>query len=276
MKHLKKLLFLIIIPASLLFTGCGKDGKQQDIVQEVNVLTSLEDGDVYLSLALLVKIGTTNLTSVTLPIVNPYDQSIKYGEISFKPTLTAGVNEIKLKFNMSFAAVVNGGYATLPNGADLPIGGLNESDIIELGIEQIHSKIYLGLQKDRSVFGFAVAIKEFDKLNGYIPGANVFLGFDIKGVLGSVGLFTGKNEWESGLGFFLDISKYLTNDIINDMIAGKKISQMQFQTMQSEMSRKSAPLLSFPNEGVTIKAMRSINKELKRLDKKTLHFVPAR
>lgn len=274
----------IILCLTLFISSCGKgDGVKQDIVKEVNVTTSLEDGDVYLSLAILFKIGTTNMTSISLPIVNPNDNSIKYGEISFKPTLTPGYNEVKLKFNMSFAAEVNGGYASLPNGADLPIGGLDESDVIELSIDKIHSKIYLALKDKVAMFGFAVAIKEFDVLNDYIQGANIFLGFDIKGVLGTIGLFTGDDDWESGLAMFLDVSKYLTNDIINDMINGKKITPERFEAMNSRLAAQSLTPLelevkksNYGSRNVSRKNGMALYKAMRKLKGKTVNYVERR
>lgn len=279
----KKLTFIstaVVLCLTLFMSSCGQGGGvKQDIVKEVSVVTSLEDGDVYLSLAILFKIGTTNMTSITLPIVNPNNQ-VKYGEISFKPTLTPGYNEVKLKFNMSFAAEVNGGYATLPNGKDLPIGGLDESDVIELGIDQIHSKIYLALKKDLAMFGFAVAIKQFDVLSDYLQGANIFLGFDIKGVLGTVGIFTGDDEWESGLAMFLDVSKYLTNDIINDMINQKEITPERFEAMQSRIASQTVDPVkqeirkaNFGSRNLSRKNGMALYKAMRKLKGKTVNYV---
>lgn len=274
---IKSLFTSSLLLLALLFTGCGKDGQQQDIVKGVDVLTSLEDGDVYLSLAVLVKIGTANLTSITLPIYNYTDpNSPKYGEISFKPTMEPGVNEIKVKFNMTFAAQVSGGYAKLPNGAELPIGGLDESDVVQLEVEKIHSRIYLALQQKRALFGFAVAIQEFDRLNGKIPGANIFLGFDIKGVLGTVGLFTGDEAWESGLAFFLDISKYFNSDIIDDLINGRQITAERLEMVNQGFRAASVEedvRAAFGNKNITTQSVVNLHRYLKRMKKKTLHFV---
>lgn len=265
-----------LITLMLLFTSCGKEGQQQDIVKDVNVVTSLEDGDVYLSLGIMVKIGTTNLSAITLPIYNYADPlSPKYGEISFRPTLEPGINEVRIKANLSASAKVSGGWAKLPNGADLPIAGINESDVVQLQIDQIHSRIYLAFQEKRSLFGFAVAIKEFDKLNGKIPGANIFLGFDIKGVLGSVGIFTGDASYESGLAFFLDISKYFNGDMIDDLLNGREISEESLMASQSftTQSVREDVREAFSNQNITTKGLVNLHRFLKKMEGKTLHYV---
>ncbi len=270
--------FLKVFSLSLLLLlgSCGQNGEQQQIVKDVNVLTSLENGDVYLSVAVQVQIGTTNLSAITLPIYNYTDpESPKYGEISFRPTLTPGLNEIKIKANLSASAEVSGGWAKLPNGADLPIAGINESDVIQLQIDKIHSRIYLALQQSRALFGFAVAIKEFERLNGKIPGANIFLGFDIKGVLGSVGIFTGDAEYESGLAFFLDISKYFSGDVIDDLLNGREVTEEALMATQSFRAEalKADVREAFGNKNITARGIKNLHRFLEKMEGRTLHYV---
>ena len=88
-----------------------------------------------------------------------------------------------------------------PNGNDLPIGGFGPTEIIELAIGKINSKLYLSFGKDNTLLGFAVVIKEFDVVGQSIPGANIFLGFDIKGVQGMAGIFSSEQEMQSGQNF---------------------------------------------------------------------------
>lgn len=218
-RHRLPLVFLfsfIVLAAS-----CGKNPQNQ-IVKDVALKTTLEDGKVHITASAQFKLGPLVLPSITLPIIDPKEPGTNYGLISFKPTLQAGFNEIALKLNLSKAARVEGKVPTLPNGASLPVGGINDKRIVELGIDQIHSKIYLGLDGDLTLLGFAIGIKEFDVLNDYLGGTQFFLGFDIKGVLGMVGFFTGNQAYESGLGFFVDMSSVINTDMLNDLINPKK------------------------------------------------------
>lgn len=269
---LQKTHFLIFLILIFGLISCGKP-PASDIVKDVSLNTSVIDGDSYLAVSALFKIGATSLPSITLPIINPKDKSIKYGEISFKPTLQAGYNEIGLKFNMTFSNKVQGGFADLPNGNDLPIGGLQNTTVIELGIDtgnpHVKSEIYLALDHDTMMMGFAIVIKEFDKVADAIPGANIFLGFDIKGAIGTVGLFTSPRSFESGLAFFVDLSGVVTPGMINDIIDGKRIvgqnmtamSSGSVESLQSSvLSTKSRSLVQsrYRDQGVTRKSKKAV------------------
>ena len=98
-KNWKRIFTLIILLSTLIFTSCGKS-PEREIVKDVQINSSLEDGDVYLSISSVFKIGAVSMTSIQLPIVDPNDPSIKYGEVSFRPTIEAGYNEIGIKFNL--------------------------------------------------------------------------------------------------------------------------------------------------------------------------------
>ena len=265
----------LLIFTLLFFTlSCGQNGQQQQVVKEVNLLTSIENDEAFLSFAMIINIGTTNLTSITLPIINPLKRDIQYGSVSFRPTLQPGLNEIKVKLNLSKMAKKIGGFAKLPNGDDLPVAGMDESRIIELEIEEIHSKVYLALQPEHVMMGFAIAIKEFDVLNGHIPGANIFLGFDVKGVYGLVGMFTGNDPWESGLATFIDLGKYIGSQAIKDLLAGKKITPASMSvplTASVQRQRKSTMLVE---QNLTPEAMSAIHSFLQHHKRKTLHFIP--
>jgi hypothetical protein len=276
---------ILILTLALLFGACGKNsGVKQEIVKDVNITTSLEDENVFLNINAVFKIGSVSMTSITLPVVNPNQPDIKYGEISFKPTLTEGYNEIGLSFNLSAATEVKGGAPTLPNGEELPIGGFGETEVVELAIESINSKIYLAFGQDATVLGFAIAIKEFDVVKDAIPGANIFLGFDIKGVLGMVGLFTGEETLQSGLGFFLDLSSVFTGEILDDLIAGNPISEEAYNQMQSDLIDQNVQSLSlgakkkniFKDIGLTRRNLRKLNKAMKKLGNTTVDYVEAK
>lgn len=274
----KKLLFVCVATASLLFTtSCGKK-PEQDIVKDVNIQTELRGNDVWLSLGAVFKLGALSMTAISLPVVDPNDPSIQYGEIGFKPMAEEGYNEVVLSFNLSASSKVEGSSATLPNGAALPIAGLDNSNVLELKIASINSSIYLSFTENMSVLGFAISIKEFEKVGAAINGANVFLGFDIKGVLGSVGLFTGDEPLKNGLAFFVDLSSVINGQILDDLIAGRELTPAQFTEMtrranteskQSRGKRKS----NYLDVNKTPKNLLKIYKEVNKMGPSKLHFI---
>jgi len=277
-ENLRKIFTLTLLISTLFLVSCGKSPENK-IVKDINISSSLEDGDVYLSLSSVFKIGAVSMTSIQLPIVDPRDTSVKYGEVSFKPTLEPGHNEIALKFNLSASSEVQGGYGTLPNGEDLPISGFGASDVIELKIDKINSKIYLAFGKNHTLLGFAVVIKEFDVVGKALPGANIFLGFDIKGVQGMAGLFSSQAEMQSGLGFFLDLSTVVSNDIINDIIDKKPITPEAFAQMQENVTMDSITRMTtgdqeplFKNINASRTNLKKLNRAFKKLGKRKVNY----
>lgn len=274
-KKLQKFFLVGFLCASMLsMVGCGKNGPNQ-IVSDVNLATSLEDGDIMLDLSAIFNFGNISMTAVKLSLINPNDPSIEYGEFRILPTLDMK-NEVGVRVNLSEAAQVSGGLVTLPNGDPLPIGGLNNTEVLELNIGQIKAKLYLALAQKTMMFGFAIPIKEFDRVSEYVGAVNIFPGFVIKGVRGMVGIFTGREEGQSGLGFFLDLSAVINPEILNRILDGIKLTQEEFKTL-SQSKVKSSSSLKF-NDGV--KSSKSkVNKAYKMLNemmegqKQTLHYV---
>ena len=269
-----------------ILTSCGKNGSVspvQNIVKDVTLTTSIENGDMFINLGLLISIGNVVMTSVTLPIVNPMDPSKQYGSVSFKPTMQSGVNELLLKANLSQATSLKGGArATLPNGQALPIGGLEGVDVLELAIDQIHSKIYIALTKTKTLFGFAIAIKEFDAVQHSLPNANIFLGFNIKNVIGMVGLFTGSNSMENGLAAFIDLSSVFNGDILTKLVNHEPITQSDMATASNKAvsdmradygSSRDEIQRDFKGTELDSHTARVLSKELLKLNNKTLHYI---
>lgn len=213
-----------------LFTSCQTNVKPVNtIVKNVNMTSTADtNGDVWLSLSAQFDLGPMYLTSIDLPIVDPYVPGIKYGEIFFNPTMQGNFNQIKLSVNLSHAAKVPGGFATLPNGNPLPIGGIDQTKIVQLKIDQINARIYLALDHNLTFVGFAISIEQFDVVAKYVGGANIFLGLNINGVVGTAGLYTGSNTLQSGLGFFVDLSSVLNVDQLNDIINGVPVNPTTF------------------------------------------------
>ena len=143
------------------------------------------------------------------------------------------------------------------------------------------SEIYLALDRDTMMMGFAIVIKEFDKVADAIPGANIFLGFDIKGAIGTVGIFTSPRSFESGLAFFLDLSGVVTPGMINDIIDGKSIVAQNMTAMRSgsveslqssvlSTQSRSEVQSKYKDIGITRKSKKAVFNGVNSLGKTTL------
>ena len=260
-------LFIFCLCLSLF--SCGGGGNPtQNIVRDVKVSTSLENDDFMIDIKLLMDLGNMTLTSIQIPVTNP-DNGVNYGKVSFMPTLD-GLNEIGLSVNLSDSANLPGGEARLPNDSVLPIGGLEGTQVLQLEVEQIHSRIYLALQEETVFLGMAVAIDEFDVLSRYIGGANIFFGHEFRGVRGSVGLFAGTGQNESGLAFFLDLSKVISPAVIRDIINQQKIDESslaQIQALVGKATSQGKSKLKF-NVNKSKKKLRNLGKFLYKMDRK--------
>ncbi|MBF0360430.1 MAG: hypothetical protein HQK49_05425 [Oligoflexia bacterium] len=212
----------------VMFVSCKSNPIENKIVKDVKLTTTLKDGDVWLGVGATFNLGGMSFTAITFPIKDPYDPSRVYGEVSFKPTFNGNYNAIEFKVNLSDCARIPGAFATLPNGNDLPIAGV-EGRVIELAIDQIKSKIYIALDHDLTMMGFAISIQQFDVVAQYVGGVNFFLGFDLFGVKGTAGLYTAQNQtYQSGLAFFVDISSVVSTDLLNRILNGEVITPDKF------------------------------------------------
>ncbi|MBF0299368.1 MAG: hypothetical protein HQK51_11650 [Oligoflexia bacterium] len=236
LKITQGMITIALILSLAFFVSCknGDGTVKPQIIKDVKLTTSLVDGDVWLGVGATFDLGAMSFTSIKLPIIDPYDKTRVYGEINFAPTFSGNYNAIEIKVNLSDCAKIPGSSATLPNGNALPMSGL-DGRVVALDIDQIHSKIYLALDHNLTLLGFAISIKEFDVVAQYVGGANIFLGFSIPGVNGSdyikgnVGLYTSLNtSYESGLAFFVDISSVMSTDILNDIIDGVAVTEEKF------------------------------------------------
>jgi hypothetical protein len=190
-------------------TACGKTGTNQ-YVKAIYVETDVQDNDNWVSLNSTLNVANLSFPSLRLPIVDPRDPSDLYGTFEISPIMGSTDNALKVALNLSKVSGLPGaGMPTLPNGNSLPMRAPFGVDLIELDIQQINSKIYVALGQGVAVLGVAVAIKEFDILNRYLPGANIFMGFNIQGVVGNAGIFTGEQSGTSGIGLFVDFSNLL-------------------------------------------------------------------
>jgi len=224
--------FLLLLVLLVSFS-CGPNPQNQ-IVKDIGVKAYASNDDVFLDLGAQFYLGDLTFTSLDLPIMDPNSAGKRmFGKFSMRPYLGNGsqMNQITISLNLSAIAQTSGSLKpTLPNGRDLPIGGIKDKNVFELAIPGIDSKIYLGLDKGFTFIGFAMAIKEFQAIANYLPPSGIFLGFNIKGVLGSVGVFTGD---KSGIGLFADLSSVLNFELLNAILQKVPVDNKTLKELRS-------------------------------------------
>lgn len=283
MKNLNRLFSVLGLSLIFVLSGCKGTPQQNKspLVKDVHMTTSLnEENKLYLNVMASFQLGQVTIDADNLEIVDPYDSSIKYGELIFKPVPNKpGFNKIGVRLNLSNIGHVGSGTPTLPNGEALPIGTVSpKSKLYEVYIPQINSKLYIGLGPDMTIMGFAITLKEFDAVADYVNDANVFLGFTIKGVQGNAGIYTGTSTMESGLGFFVDLSSVVTTDIINDLLNSFEVTPERYAAMKQTLAEMDEVdngkfLLNrmiFKNSNYNKRNLRGFYKAFKRMGKKKI------
>ena len=81
------------------------------------------------------------------------------------------------------------------------------------------------------------------------------------------GLFSSQEEMQSGLGFFLDLSSVVSNDIINDIIDKKPITPEAFAQMQENVTMESLNRMTIGDQEPLFKDMNASRRNLKKLNK---------
>lgn len=197
----------IIIASALFLQGCG-GGIGSDLVRSLSVVSAPNGSDVMVTVSSELNAGNLIFPAINLPIVDPKTPSRPYGSLILQRTLE-GKNMLTIQVNVTRIAGNNTSLASnlLPNGTNIPVAGVKDVIALQAGSS---SRVYLSLNETSKMIGVAVAIKEFDSIAQYVPGANLF--FDIpqsNGIRGLAGIFTGTTSGTSGFGIFIDATSAL-------------------------------------------------------------------
>lgn len=193
----------------VLVTSCGKSGSQPKIVQDILLNTRDIDGEVTVDLGVTLDIGNVQLPTVTIPVFNPKNPSVKYGEVRTRGGFS-GLNDIEVSVNLTQALEVQGGQATLPDGSPIPVGGLGNAAVVQIPLMNDQHRIYLAADRGVALLGAALTFKEFDQVGGSIRGADLMIPFMIRGVRGAFGFFTSTSSGKSGFAVFVDLGSLIT------------------------------------------------------------------
>jgi hypothetical protein len=188
-------------------------------VTNVSVNTSLAaNQDELLSFSITLSTQNFTVAGVTLPIFNPNNNSQQYGSISLQPVLCTTPatcpygNSVQITANLNMTGILSakGVAPLLPNGAALPVAGLQNSTVIALPIANTGAAIYFAFGPNVAMFGAAIPFAQLNVVGQSVPGANLFIPVTITTDKGAFtllpGFFTGSAPNTTGIGFFADLS----------------------------------------------------------------------
>ena len=210
MKNLNKskvLTFITLILLSLSFASCSN---QNSFVKDVQVSSTVDDSEVYVSVSAELNLGNVSLSDVTLPIFVPRTGQ-EIGMISIFRNME-GKNMLDVDLNVSQIANIDAIATKLPNGNILPL--IRENSVIVIPI-QSKAKIYLAFADGVAALGVTVNISGLDSIGRSVGNISVFPSFVFGNVLGSAGLYNSRTAGQNGFGIFMDISNVIdTNDLL--------------------------------------------------------------
>jgi hypothetical protein len=262
---------VLLAMTGFVFMSCAKIN---NVVLDANLKSYVIEEDMWVDADATVNLGKLSLGAIDLPIVNPRNKERVFGQIVIKPRLDSTTSDISLKVNISEIAMLPAtDLATLPNGAELPVAGIDGQKIVELEIDQIRSKVYIGISENMAILGFAVVIKQLDRLDGAVQ--NLFFRFNVKEVVGVVGLFASKEEKQSGLGFFVDLSDIISREVMEAIMAGEPVIDIYSYDSLNPVSidERMDSDVYFNNSYVEKRDLRRAKKAIRKMKYTRLNYV---
>lgn len=195
-----------------LLSSCGKFTK---VVSHVQVEQTLDNGEAFISLE-----ADLDLGNMSLPI--DFKRKIELPGKGVVGELQLKSDKILIDINVTALAPNMNTQAELPNGAELPLIGLNP--VVVLPVRGTQIEVYLSLVNGASAVGVSIPIKELDKIGRY---SAFFPRFKLGQVLLSAGIYSNDFPGESGMGAFFDITKVLQG-IVEDSSSGQSYEYVTF------------------------------------------------
>lgn len=217
-----------------LSTGCGKGGGIGSLVQDVQVKTYEQDGELLGELRAQLTTGALILAGLDLPIVDPKKPGKVYGHVTINNNFGGGGgSELAVQLNLSQILNAAPMQSTLPNGTPIPVGGLGGAAVVALPVGSTGARVYVGLGTDVAMLGLALPFRQFDQIGQYVPGINLFQPFSSNKINGIVGIFTGANAGQNGLALFADLSGLIHKTEKTKVLAGLRSEMLASVAMDS-------------------------------------------
>ncbi|MFW5887301.1 MAG: hypothetical protein ACOCUH_00730 [Bacteriovoracia bacterium] len=252
-------LLIALVTVLTLLVGCGRQDNPK-IVKDITLAAYTDNGDIYTDLQVVMDIGNMTLPSLELPVKHPKTHEV-LGTISMLATMD-GMNEIGLDVNLSSALRLQGGInAKLPNGSNIPVGGLGDTPVIELPIGNTSARVYIAIDSGVAMIGFGLPIKELDGVGSNVGQVNFFPTFMIKEVRGIAGVFTGSQSGQNGLACFADLSSVIDpDDHLEDVL--------QYEAYGARLKKSAPKNMFFINKAPRGRQKRKFDKKIYKLHRK--------
>lgn len=213
------LLGILISSVSLLAGACGPGTPSaSQIVSDVQLKTFQKDSDDWVQAKVSINTGGFQLSGANIPVMDPRNPSVQYGELTIVPTLCSNCSnfsgEIIAGINISKVSPIEGVAPILPNGTALPVGGLQNARVVALPVSKndvTDAYLYFAFGPNVAMLGTAVSFSAMDPAGAYVPGVNYFQPIKAGPVNLLAGIYAGAAPRTTGIGFFIDLSGVVNN-----------------------------------------------------------------
>jgi hypothetical protein len=234
------LALLTLGAASFAATGCGSSsGGISNMLTAIQVHTYNQNGDLWTSMTAQIDTGNMILAGVTIPIVDPNNPSVVYGQLSMASNLCnpngicGGGGTLTVAVDISEVSHSQVLDNKLPNGTTIPVGQAVNNAIVALPLGGTGGRIYVAFGQGIAMLGVALPFSALDSVGQYIPGVNIFQPFASNGVSGIIGMFTGSTVKTTGVALFVDLSGILNSSSSTQSVATNSVSSMRAQALSA-------------------------------------------
>jgi len=204
---------LCLTATSVFATGCGSSTTTSSILNNVTLKTYQQGTDQWIQMTATLSTAGYTLGAVNIPIVNPANPAVEYGQITLAPDLCGtGCNggDLTLAFNITQGAHGQSVSPLLPNGTAIPVGGLQNATVLAFNVGNFGAKVYFAFGQGVALLGTAIPFAALDPAGQYVPGLDVFAPITISNITADVGIFAGSQPNTTGVGLFVDLSSVVT------------------------------------------------------------------
>ena len=246
----------------LVLTSIVSCGGQKPMVTDIDVRPYYQNSDVHIQLSSTLALGNVTLPGISLPVILPHNgQNI--GSIQMQ-TVLGGQNIISIDVNLTEVAKVQAQTARLPNGNIIPLIGNNQVIVIPI---QNKVNLYLTMGNGVAALGVDIPFSTLDAVGDRVGNISIFPIFNIKGVLGSAGLYFSRDRGKNGFGLFADLTNVLDDVMFLDLGEAKELASLEVAQKSFAMVRSWSPpvRLDYRSINPSKRSKERIDKELYKL-----------
>lgn len=205
--------FLIILLLGFTFISCGK-------VSHVGFEIDDTDEAIFYEIEIGINSNSYPLPYFSLPLYD-FKQGMVVGNIEVNEQ-----NVVSVKLDSLLLEQLDVGRSwALPNGKPAPFLLQGSKRFYDFQIGNTNSRVYLTLDGEIAVFGLALNIASLKPTN-HVGGFNALVPFSRDEVNGSVGLYFGNKEGQSGFAIFVDIGNLLNQKLeISDFVNTNRLAK---------------------------------------------------